>query len=1704
MTTPRNDGRRGFAMVVVLLTLLALLVLCTPFLMTVRNADHASAQIADRRSAELALDAAGRLCRGRLGASHPALDVTPYHDSLEELLVDNGFDPEFFDANDATGVMFDLDAYDVSGRVDLNSAPPQMIGNLIGGTAVTLGTVEADGDTIRATSARGFQPDGFLWLDGELIGYSQLEGSTFGGLVRELGVETDAEGNPLPCGPQPAHSVRTNTTILDQRAMAIAQWRVFTPDGTLRRLDSIEQIRETHDLVMVESLGLESLETLEKTCTVYSELQAGSAWQHPTRIVNPVNGGLTCRIRLLNARWVNAGTTVMITDGTTTELGIVQKAQRGTITLMDPLVNDYDEYTALLYPLARRPVNVNTAGPEVLRALVLHLQLFGRQARITSSEADILVSVIRDSRPFTSFEDFVRRVVLPCGGFAALPLDAPVPEAFQIAFGQLPAGGGGGDEENTGHPVVQLIDDDDARALYKNALNANDAELGFSTMPFCFVSSDVHAMELRAAVNARSGVERVAAVREQVELITPQRDLMYLATRQEDFDRALRLHRDARGWATGPEVTSRYDPFFRSSPPTRSRPHLGLADTMRSTDPLSDEPTHTFAARDEEEQEGFAMPWAHRVEESGNRAGRMFHFDSETRDPEGRYLPDGTIRRGTDDGVVGWGDGLLRPLSFSAWIKPRALEPGAMFLDCGGPYSDTDRITLMLEDEDLVLRVLDAAGDHPSTSFEEVATVRYPLASGDGPGMPLDTWLHVEVDVRGNRPDQMLMLVDGKWRSEIPGLTRLTGSLGPDATTIPVESTEGFPANCVLRIGDELIEATVAGETSFTAVFEEEGSNAGFGGRLSRRQFSGVEFSAEEGAQGVAQPGTGSFASGTPVMLYGYALPIASNIPPANGSLPGDLGIFAVGMVVGMNGEDEEIVVELNDGSALNLGLGLDTQQSGVLEIEPADPNMTTEEVMAAFNPNGGYAALATVNFQPRVTSASTGVVTEPTQTINGTRLGGLEIIHYTGWSGNQLIFDRRGNQVVNELPNLQQAPPEIGPSGAFVLGQQWSVFFIDGSTPNDRMVWQTKIFPISLGVQGAGAFDQAEAGNSQVAQITRLGPDSHLTEWVRYDYRTQDQLVRDDPVALGNARFAVQAGIIEEGIDITAPGPGGPGSGGPTGPSPPPAILLPEPPGPAAPPAAPPAVDGAYWHYRMGNPEDTDYLITRAVRSQFQFRGVFGTYPHVHTGGTAVLPVWRTFDSGVDDGRPGRFDAVMMIDADTSDPGFPGVVHHAHRPNEYTVYSWSPTAEPLGVGAGGAPVSLEQFNIATALIHVALEDVAPVPVAAGTNQPGDEIYDSRVIARIAKYPSGEMPREANQVAVGGSYQAGGAIPSALVDEICFGSSEFTGDADTWGAQMRLEQDLGEEGDTIDLVADAIRLPLGLFFFSNAAFLSGMPPDAGLLRIGDEILCYEGYEANTGTVSIAPNGRGLLGTDPQPHSIGEVVTLLESIPVAVLAGQLGAEDGAIELGSTDDFPREGLVLIDDELVHYSWIQGGALAMPRASSEPGAMDGDGPGIFRGRFGTGASSHESGTPVILHPFRYWDCWSDRADAPELHYFGFSVDQPAALWKTVFWDVEEADASGPRLGVLQRTDPDVPWDEEPDATAGLSVMWEGIREGEPNSIGVQADRIEWRVFTRYEPGSYDADTGAQHGWKATPRLRFFGAEYIGPGLVLKRVER
>jgi len=1781
-TTPKlaATARRGFALLTVLLVLLALLVLCAPFLMTARNTSKAGTQLADRAQARLALDSAVRNARARLSQSHAALDPTPYYDDAEELYTVDPLDPAFLNDRNDRGVMFSAEVEDVAARIDLNSASPGMFANLLGVTTRTVEPLKAEGTELIVSSTYGFAPVGFLWLDDELIGYSEIEPQKFKKLVRGIGGRTDAEGAAIPCGPQPAKEHPLNSLVIDQRAFAPVLWRNTTSDGAARVFDAPEQLRDCVQLALGvdaaadyaaeqrfkedERLDLAALRAEERHAareayiepflrfgSTYAGVRAGREWQRPVRVLNGVEAGKTCRLEVDEVRWFAPGSTVRITDGRTTELAIVQRIQDGALLLVDVLANDYFLGTAQLQVQARRPVNINTASAQVLELLFANLQVRGVNDRITRDEARALAEVLIESRPFIGFEDFVRRLVLPAAALEPLSKDAPVAPDIFVQGGKV-------------------IDEWDAVALLANALNSNDSMLAYSTMPFAFSSRDVFEISARAVVNAPSGVERVTALRDQVELVAPQRDLMQLWARQEDFDDAARLDLEAPWWTTGPSATARRDGYFprinlppgpqgTATPPSRLLSLLGvhsqilfggaggtgstITGATATVDPTT-LPTGAVVAPSREE-DGYAALWPSRAPDSiGTALRNVMHFDHETRDPEGRYLPDETIVKDVSGTDVNWVNTtgqsrLLGAFNFSMWIKPRQLTAGQTLLDVGRTSLETDRVQLFFDGTDLVLRVLDGAGDNTSTAFREAGEVRYALApNGQSPGLLEQSWAHVAIDVRGNRPSQMSMLVDGRSIGvRTPGLSRLVGALPSTATTITVENGEGFGEindPVVLRIGNELIEAVRTGANTFDASWET-GGNSGFGGRLARVPFDLATTQGEPGAaeSGILTATQASHASGTPVELYGYAAALASNVPSAQSVISGSLGVWTVGRataVVGGQSSSGDIIQSTQ--LFFPFGTGIDGSSSATaIEIQPVDIGVTQTQLMAAFNPGGGYAAIvqkpisvATYDNGPQTQTVS-GPVTN-----SGAPITGVEIVRYTSVSGNQLNLAQRASLKAIEAQVVAHA---------FVI--DWNPNWKNAADVplRDLLDWQVFVVPISLPVTGGtglAGFPLPTPGESEFAQIGDRNTTVANTEWVRYDDVQSAQLVRHDKASLEALEEALTHRSSTEDIRATAP-PGGnggnPGQIGIFDPSAPsaPLALTSTTPTTAAAASVPQSQAGSpNWQAYWGVAEDSNWPVTRAARSAFQFRGVFGTHTHTHTNGTSILPVWRVPDAGMnigtntntvipeyDNGRslnsgiPGRLDTIFVMESSTGALGWPHRIHRSFRPYQHIVHTWARGAGALEAAADVSTATFEDLEIQRRTgIYVALDEKASAPVAFGTGTAQQSsvnpILDSRQFGRVMKHPSGERPREVDSVYVGSNVR-GAEVASVVVDELAYGATLFGGAVGTaqQGGNFVLATDLPLGSSSFTVQTNMLRLALGDNISANNP-LTALPSDAGLLRIGDEIVCYDSVDPTTGVFTIPTNGRALLGTVEATHEVGENAVFLDAFAVSVLTASISAEDSSIPLNDLNGFPFQGTLLIGDELLHYTRIAGGALEMPRRSSEPGKMDARAGGVFRGRYGTTASGHQIGDVAILFPFRYWDRWSDRADAPELAYFGFAVDQPNAFFKSSFYIQEEPQSGAARVEVLQRLvnrgRPAPPWDGDPQTTEGLTLLGEGMDRGDGHKIGAQADLIEWRAHVRYAPGAFDAQTGLSHGWKQTPRLKVFGVEYLAPGMVLRRI--
>jgi hypothetical protein len=1747
-----REGQRGLAILLVLMVLLALLILVGPFLWTAGEADAAGARLTDQSTLRLALDDAGRHARSQLVGSHPSVDPSRASDGLEELAVSIGLEPSFYDHADAEGVMWDHEVADLAGRVDLTTASPQLLANLMGRASYLSRALPSDADEVRVASADGFPEAGLLWIGGELIEYRTREGAAFKELDR--GVLGGAA-----CGPRNVASHPAGAPVISLDAWAVAWWRAsrgmqpaagasvddlvgeiraFLPTPLPGASISAEDLEDPEAWAAALEEGLaEALDqtqpedpfqafssVLDRHTTLFGGVAAEDLWSRPVRLLNDVTG---CTLQVEQWRFFNTGSTVLLEGDGAREVHLVRSANNGTIQLENEVQGTFRGLESQVRVLARRPVNVNTARPEVLRALVQNVGLVGRNERISRQEAEALVAEIVAKRPFDHMEDFLRRLVAPAAGITVAGQSESLEDAARRTA-----------DLDAAAPAISI---EDAVALYRNALNANDSALSFSTAPFSFVSRDLYELDLRAQLHAPSGVPRGHARRRQIEWLAPPGDLIHVVATQADFDEALRLRRNAPGYRTTPERTHIDDVTRGASPPSRIAAHLPL--TADNTGALLPVTRPVFPGYDEF---GTVRAAPIREQEVGQRVGRMLHFDSSTNDLEGFDLSEEALQLDPGSNRVQWlANGYLRPFNFSGWFKP-SVNLGTVF-DIGSA-DQGDRVHLSLAAGGLTLRVFDGPGDHPATPFEEVAQIELPLTEL----WPADLWSHVEVDVRGNRPDQIGLRVDGfgfagegqSSAQAIRGLTHLSVGLTGGDTQIGVRSTAGFPAECLLRIGEEVIEAVVSGPTTFDATRQLTGPLAGFGGRLSREnaswQISGAAL-LDAGALTKDQ----SYPAGTPVRLCGYSTPISSNVPPSAGSLTSDVGPFAVGRLTAVDGQPgEEIAIEIPFPPPLGviqlvLGRGFQSQldQPQSIDLINVDPGQSPQQVMEAFHTGGGYAAIVQVRV-PFVRATADGGTAESEQfpmSTDGIQMGGVEVVHYSGWQGSTLQIDQWGIDagLFPQLQAVSQSAGQLGGGKAFVV--EWTDNLIEAGsqTPLQQILsWQAVCVPISVPCgANANAFLPPQNGESEFAQLTEVDA-AELTEWIRYDHidTSRGDLVRVDDAALEALYEAVSFGAgasVQGNIgdpdgddDDGGGGPpfGDPGTPGGSGPATPPAIFL----GPdATPPApkwfsvhpslpAPSAVqDTAYWNPEIGTAEDENFAYTRAISDSFQFRGVLGTHAHAHDAGINVTPVFRTRDTGGNNpqfGWPGRRDAAFLVDAGAQSPGFPVRVHRAYRPSNRVRTSWDRDPANLIQPLPGNTITLAEQGFPLNFFYVALEEAVGVPFGPGAATNGG---DMREVTRLTLFHSGELPRLVDQLNLGQD-RNGGERLNAVMDEVVFGATNFGGGYtqgfDDFGCQLILAQPLGPADTQIFVFPNIVRLSRGdVSLPPGVSAADDLPEDGGLLKFGDEFILYTGVDAVSGVIDVAQGGRGALLTEPHAHAVGEGLSFWSGVEVSNLAGGLGPEDGAVALTDADGFPPHATLFINGELLHTDYLAGNLLLGPRRSEEPGAFDGEGEALLRGRYGSIPGAHAAGDAVVLWPARYWDRWNDRADAPELHYFGGELSQPDAFVRSAFFDFRPGSTGQVNFVALQRTDDQVPWDADPRETPGLDLIRpEDLDDDGRFPIARQTSRVEWRFAAEYQPLSFDALTGLSHGWKTTPELNYYGAEYWAPSRVLERVQR
>lgn len=1644
----------GYALILAIVVLAALLAIATPFILTANLSNKSSvsrgSEVRSRIEASSAISAIIR----RLEATDPELDATPVFDLESEVRLQLDLPADLYPMRNPSDAIVSASSTPESGRIDINSGSVYAIGAVLG-HGFLAEELKKDATEISIDNAEDFPDRGCLWIRGELIQYQQKKGNKFIDCTRQV--------MGSPSGPyEDAKEYRSGTPVVDARAVAVVKHRIKSRPGQFVNFESIGELtRVKMDAPGCPPITEKDLRRCGDWFTVHGTRNGHEEWSAPFRVAGALQAdGIVRTLRLDSGRYFGIGTTVKLTTPTGVEYGIVVNNNNTGVILAEPVTQSAAAYEAMVQFLVPSPVHLHSTDPELLEALLtgLEIERTGSSEPLSRELVRKLIAAWR-AKPARSWQEFVQNGLLPFANDGTLPL----------------------------HQV---------EAILRAAENSNDRVLKFGTVPFSLTSGSRHRIRAAAVVNAESGLERGRSEVETVVEVHPQaRDRENIGIRftgrQIEFDEAFRLSRRGRGWMTFPYTSSVFD--TNADPPSRARAFMNIFAQLGESVPLVQSSELTQG------QQTWAQLWPSRSAFPDNLS-QHFDFALTQEGQDVRTL--GAWRNSATappTQFAAQNPNYLFPGSISGWVRFDAGTISGTIFDIGSTQSAVrDRVSLLIENGFLIARMRDPGGDD-TNNLANVAgqarnEIRYPASN-----LKANTWYHFTIAFRGSGPNDFTLFVDGLPRGARQLATRLTGQLSPmtqfpDFTQIPVESTDGFPGFGVLKIGGELVEYT--GKASGAFITTRPTGNAP------------GSYTGGRGARGTFTTQTGlnylmTHAAGDAVEFYGYSCKLVANVFAGGGQLTAGIGRFSGGHVSrtqsGLQLKSIDIATAGPGGQplALPLGRGIEaTTPIPQLRLAPLDvmePNNGGSSAtcdgnfIKAFSPQGGYAVMFQLNPPGGVSNLTTAAPFN-------SPLFGAEVIRYGGVSGSDTLTG---------IQRIQQPTQYFRPS-AYIF--DWNINVPQGHGNDSHFYW-TYVIPCSVGVSG-GSYEQPAqtlqgAGNYIAAQLIELGASGVgldlTTEWINYDTFLNGEMCVFADWRWELARSAVTTAppVVNLGTNPPTISPAG-------------TVGFPNPP--------PGCVTYQSNQTSLGEPPSQAIpgLVDRIARGTggfgggIQFRGTNGTWSRDHTVTTEVIPCFKAYYGSIFAGRAGRNDRVrFLFPQNITFPNFDPYVTINWVDLYQTHTLWVATKEriPAAVTVG----ALSQFSPELPPNGGVFEDSRNSWRIIKTPS-GELPANATTVSAGGRFdgPGDEIAGTIDELEFTNPLLTAGPVSIAkLIIDQAFDASAKT---------FSVSPIVGSQPFNISTnpIGAAVALPGGAKSLSGQVF-TVMPADAGVVQVGSELIGYDSFDAGAGTFTVAANGRGMLGTRATAHGPQETVIFMDHLVATTVAGGATPGVSRIPFEDSTGFPPDGTLLIGSELVHYTWIDSGGFSMPDFGDDFGVGADYGPtsvnlkrkgdGIFRGRFGTVPASHSPGEIILKFPFRYWDRWTLGADVPEMHYLQFDEEMETGFWRQIWWDEVRPEANV-TLECVVRLDGRSPWTAEYNKSDGLWFLTKPEEGGKIVSFKRLGSRLEARFGVRHGLGSFsplqapvDNATIRSDSWKSTPRLIRVATERFGATRVLRK---
>jgi type II secretory pathway pseudopilin PulG len=732
-------GQSGVALIAVILLLAGLSAVAGPFLLSAALEARESRLFAARARARVAAEGAlsrALWCLSRTNERAERAGLygfpfdTPDYDTMEEFKVDFRFFqppvpkgqkvppwPDGLSAGGGAappgfrnpqGEIWKAEIEDEQGKINVNSATPALLGNLLGSAILDVKMSNDAGETFMTLQGTFAFPsdgddrsiDGFVRVGREIIAYRSKTGTTLEGLTRGcFGTDVEAHG--------------AGSLVYDARGWAIAAYKFINAGGggPLARFQGVPAVTRISDLRIAMggktlTIEPEKLEAVERCLTAGSYRPKADGWVRREGLLAGAFDA-DCRDFVLrdNANF-GPGTVVRFVDarGRVRGYGRVFSADyksppdpRGARVSLEYGCGFSSDAGTEIFMEAELPhaVNVNTARFPVLVACITGLALKGGGQGVGSEKAALVANrliskVVRDEKgrdvqAIRNRED----------------LDAVLTEAR-----------GAGE-----------IDDNDRQAILENATVPGSTRLRLTTAPFCFRAYNLFTVEASAVVNSPASGRPLAVhtIRELVQM-PDDRQGVFEVRSQKEFEEQIKfgVGRKVNTW-----------PNWLGFAPNNNVPdenvNPGIGDVRLATGRVA-----------------ASLPGNVIVE----------HFDANR--PDRTLTPDGLVLQGPAlvfPGAFRSGANGVLPGSAEAWFASPDWA-GSLFHAAESRSSNYLDVSYDRGNRELVMELADGtmnAGDFP------VGTVQY--------RQPFDlmenAWYHVRAAYKGTRLGGQAFQVDG-------------------------------------------------------------------------------------------------------------------------------------------------------------------------------------------------------------------------------------------------------------------------------------------------------------------------------------------------------------------------------------------------------------------------------------------------------------------------------------------------------------------------------------------------------------------------------------------------------------------------------------------------------------------------------------------------------------------------------------------------------------------------------------------------------------------------------------------------------------------------------------------------------------------------------------------------------------------------------